>query len=652
MLTSLQQRMPKTTMEKEEQLAAWPAQALGLAVSASLSRAAGAGTDHQQQAAQQEPPGLSVCIECYQSATWLWGHKQQGPFVREVIVSFKRRPPEDLGASCPDKSTCRQGPLSKVTLAQQQDGLEDRELQQPESQGQGFSLRCSGGLDDTPGQVSAKDGKGWPETGLDRGTSLSCVPFSATPQVTGKLTKGILNKQVILEQLGAQAPIIEPVALTREQECEDATDAELSEEEEWADAIYTELSEDEWEDAIDTGLSEEEEWQDAIDTGMSQGTDALALPHECWVHYWVSSLGLKDNTGPREGPSCHSSVGREAAGEAADKLLRPSLAPVHPADTQLADSALLVAPKEEEHHTPFKHEEAEPPASSAPVEAARAAGAENQAPAPHGSTAHGPAQLDTAQFLGTDDLDEAVLVVQGLDKPPREMWGQEQSKDKVTGATATAEGAENLEAGMHSPTTNTLPLLDSAGYIRTEIVKRAWLMIQEPDQQLEEEWEQERSVDEVTAATARAEGPESPADAPHSPTVDNPPLLDMADSIRTEDVKKAWLMVQEPVQKPEENWEQEGSKDKMMTATARAAGAVSPALALHSPTVDNPPLLDMAKSVRTEHVKKAHPVVQRPFQEVKEQQDQKQSPAEAIARPAGRGYSLLASNSRGNHPSS
>ncbi|XP_056370136.1 uncharacterized protein LOC130265241 [Oenanthe melanoleuca] len=601
MLTGLRQRMPKTTMEKEEQLAAWSAQALGLAISASLSRDAGAGTGHQQQAVQQEPLGLSVHIEFCQSTTWLWGHKKQGPFVREVILSFKRRPPEDLNRSFPAKSAGRRGLLWKVTLAQQQDDLQDRELQQSESQGQCFSLRCCGGLNDTPGQM-------------------------------------------ILEPLGAQSPIIEPVALAREQECEDAIHAELSEEEEWADAIYTELSEEEaWEDAIDTELVEEEEWQDAIDTELSQGTDAVASPPASLVHYGVSSLGLEENTGPREGPSCCSSVGREAAGEAADKLLRASPAPVHPADAQLADSALLVALEEEEHHTPFKHEEAEPPASSALVEAARAAGAENQTPAPHGPTAHGLTQLDAAQTMGAEGVDKTVLV-QGLDKPPREMWGQEQSKDKVTGATAIT-GAENLEAGLHNPTTDALLLLDSADYIRTETVKRAWLMIQEPVHQPEEEWQQERSMDDVTAATARAEGLESPADALHSPTVDTPPLLDMADYTRTEVVKKAWLMVQEPVQEPEEKWEQKGSRDKVTTATARASGAESPAHAQHSPTVDNPALLDMDNCIRTEIVEKAHCVVpsKRPFQEVKEQQDQKKSPVEAIASPAGYGYSLLTS---------
>ncbi|XP_053788791.1 uncharacterized protein LOC128782455 [Vidua chalybeata] len=586
--------MLKTTMEKEEQLGAWPAQACGFVVSASLSDA-GARTGHQQQAAQQEPLGLSVCIECYQSATWLWGHKKQGPFVREIIVSFKRSPPEDLDGSCPARSTCRPAHLWKATQPQQQDGLEDREVQQPESQGQGFSLRCSGGLNDT-------------------------------------------SMQVMQEQLGAQAPIIKPVALIREQKHENATDAELSEEEEWADAIDTELSEEEeWEDAIDTEVSDKEEWQDTIGTELSQGIDAVGSPP---VHHRVSSLGLEDNTELREGPSFPSSVGRETAGEAADKLLRASPAP---ANAQLADSALLVAPKEEEHHTPLKHGEAEPPASSAPVEAARAAGAENQAPAPHGPTADGPAQVDTAQSMEAEGLDKAVLIVQGLDEPSREMWGQEQSKDKVTGDKATAEGPENLEVGPQSPTTDAPLLLNSADYIRTEIIKRAWLMIQEPVQELEEEWEQERSMDEATAATARAEGPESPPHAPHSPTVDTPLLLDMADYIRTDVVKRAWLMIQEPVQQPEEKWEQEGSGDKVTTATARADGPESPLHAPYSPPVSNPPLLDMAKYVRAEIVKKAHHLVQRPFQEVKEQQDQKQSSDEAIARPAGCAYSLLAS---------
>ncbi|CAN8219855.1 unnamed protein product [Coccothraustes coccothraustes] len=299
--------------------------------------------------------------------------------------------------------------------------------------------------------------------------------------------KVFLNKQVMQEQLGAQVPIIEPVALIREQECENATDAELSEEEEWADAMDTELSEkEEWEDAIDTEMSREEEWQDAIATELSQGTDAIGSPP---VHHWVSSLGLEDDTDPREGLSFPNSVGTEGAGEAADKLLRASPATVHPEDGQLAESAPVVAPEEVEHHTPLKHERAEPPGCT-PVEAARAAGADNQAPAPHGPTADGPAQLDTAQSMQAEGLDKSVLVVQELDELPREMWGQEQSKDKVT-----AEGADSLEVGLQRPTADATLLLDSSDYIRTEIIKRAWLMIQEPVQELEEERKQERSRD-------------------------------------------------------------------------------------------------------------------------------------------------------------
>lgn len=393
--------------------------------------------------------------------------------------------------------------------------------------------------------------------------------------------KGILNKQVMQEQLGAQAPVIKPVGLIREWECENATDAELSEEEEWADAMDAELSEkEEWEDAIDTEMSEEEDWQDAIATELSQGTDALGSPP---VHHWVGSLGLEDNADPREGPSYPSSVGREAAGEAADELLRASPAPGHPADAQLTDSALLVAPKEEEHHTPLKHEKAEPPASSAPVEAAKVAGAENQAPAPHGHTANGPAQLDTAHSMEAEGLDRSVLVVQELDEPPREIWGREQSKDKVTGNKVTAEGAENLEVGLQRPTTDAALLLDSADYIGTEIIKRAWLMIQEPVQELGEKWEQEGSRDKVRTATARAEGPESPAHASHSPTVDNPALLDMAKCIRAEIVKKAHHLVQRSFQEVKEQHNQKQSPDEAIERPAGCGYSLLASTVLNTP---------------------------------------------------------------------
>ncbi|KAF4804085.1 hypothetical protein TURU_010994 [Turdus rufiventris] len=188
-----------------------------MSVSASPSRDADAGSGHQQQqVSQQEQAGLLVHIECHQSPLW------HGSVLKEVIMSFKTRPSEE-----PDRS------FGAHSSPQQQDSLEDRE---PQSQEQASSLRHCRTLNVTPGQVSANDRLGQPETGWDRTTNLAWRISCTTPQqpqVTGRrFTEGTINHQVPLEQLGAQAASSKPVAWTKKQEYEDTIGPELSEGEE------------------------------------------------------------------------------------------------------------------------------------------------------------------------------------------------------------------------------------------------------------------------------------------------------------------------------------------------------------------------------------------------------------------------------------
>lgn len=60
----------------------------------------------------------------------------------------------------------------------------------------------------------------------------------------------------------------------------------------------------------------------------------------------------------------------------------------------------------------------------------------------------------------------------------------------------------------------------------------------------EEEWKQEKSMDKVIAAIARAAGAESPVHALHSPIVNNPPLLDTSEYIRHAVLGKGAIVIQ------------------------------------------------------------------------------------------------------------
>ncbi|XP_016160734.1 PREDICTED: uncharacterized protein LOC107604355 [Ficedula albicollis] len=80
----------------------------------------------------------------------------------------------------------------------------------------------------------------------------------------------------------------------------------------------------------------------------------------------------------------------------------------------------------------------------------------------------------------------------------------------------------------------------------------------------------------------------APKEGLSCPTDGVPLFLEHNVCIWTEVVKKAVLTVQRPFQYPEEPQEQEGSMDEM-----RAAVTESPAHVLSSPTVCDPPLLDM-----------------------------------------------------------
>lgn len=61
--------------------------------------------------------------------------------------------------------------------------------------------------------------------------------------------------------------------------------------------------------------------------------------------------------------------------------------------------------------------------------------------------------------------------------------------------------------------------------------------------------------------------------------------------------------------------------DKVTAVTARAAGAESPAHALHSPIVNNPSLLDTSESIRQAVMGKGAIVIQGPREQAEEQRN-------------------------------
>ncbi|KAL2294737.1 hypothetical protein Nmel_008482 [Mimus melanotis] len=612
---------------EEEWPAAEPAQADPVSVSASRSRDADAGTGHQQKASQQEQAGLSVHIECHQSPLW------HGPVLKEVIMSFKRRPSEEL-----DRSFQAHGSL------QQQHGLEERE---PQRQGQGSSLRHSGALNVTPGQVP-------------------------------------------LEQLGAQAASSEPVAWTKEQECEDAIGPELSERAEW-------------EDALDVQLSEEEVWANAVDTELCQGTDDIGSP---LVLRWVSSLGLQDNKGSppalKEGLSCPTDEGRIASGrpegsqdmecpldeedEGEDREGRATVTQTAQEEPSVVGEQGAAGPDQGQAFTytiPFSTfldalgEESQMWCRKAlsilqkALNAAQGKGEQKR----QRSTGSKEVLPEPTQSIRAEGLDKGHPVKQGPGQqlveaePDLELCTKEATEagkpagpvfrspsPTVIDALARERRTSIFESApwalprafspMHrrgeqeqqQPTAYAQDMPDTAWC--SEILSKTTAVIQGLKQTEEQEYV-EHSRDATTLALrARAAGAVSPAHAPYSPTADGLDLLDTALDTRDEFLSKAVIVIQGSEEHMEEQGDLEQSTGGGMRVTAPAEGTERPVHTVHSCTASVPVFLEHNDYIRTEVVKKA----MKPFQYPEEEQDQELSTEESTGAegPADRAQSLPA----------
>ncbi|RMB89067.1 hypothetical protein DUI87_34525 [Hirundo rustica rustica] len=155
----------------------------------------------------------------------------------------------------------------------------------------------------------------------------------------------------------------------------------------------------------------------------------------------------------------------------------------------------------------------------------------------------------------------------------------EHSGDVSAAVTPTSAGAESGAHESLSPSADEPLFLNAAEHMHTEVVKEAVLVAQRPLEEPEDPCEQKQSGDEEMGAKARAAEAESPAYVPHSPRADGLVLLDTAQSmaasaegtespghtvhsqtadaplflhhrdfLQTEVLKRAVLMVQEPLE--------------------------------------------------------------------------------------------------------
>ncbi|RMB92731.1 hypothetical protein DUI87_30877 [Hirundo rustica rustica] len=155
----------------------------------------------------------------------------------------------------------------------------------------------------------------------------------------------------------------------------------------------------------------------------------------------------------------------------------------------------------------------------------------------------------------------------------------EHSGDVSAAVTPTSAGAESGAHKSLSPSADEPLFLNAAEHMHTEVVKEAVLVAQRPLEEPEDPCEQKQRGDEEMGAKARAAEAESPAYVPHSPRADGLVLLDTAQSmaasaegtespghtvhsqtadaplflhhrdfLQTEMLKRAVLMVQEPLE--------------------------------------------------------------------------------------------------------
>ncbi|XP_056370024.1 uncharacterized protein LOC130265173 [Oenanthe melanoleuca] len=487
------------------------AQAGPMSVSASLRRDADVGTGHQQPQA-----GLaSVHIECHQSPLW------HGPVLKEVRMSFKRRPSEE-----PNRSFGAHG------SGQQQDGLENRE---PQSRGQGSSLRRSRALTDTPGQDSKRSSPA-PKEGL------SC-PTDERRGASGR-PEGSEVKECPLDE------------------------------------------EDEGEDGRATATPAAEEERCLVGEEAAGGPDpGQAFTYSIPFSTFLDILAEGSQMLRRKALNVLEKALIAAQGKEEQKRQDPtgSKEPV------LAESAQSIRAEGLDMEHPVKQGRGQQLAEAESVlELCRKEAAEARTPAGPPFRSPSPTVVNAlAQERRTSvfNSDPRALPSSFSAMHRRGEWEQQEylahSMDSPLAVRARAAEAVSLAHGPHSPTASGLALLDTALDMRDELLSKAKIMIKGSEVQSEEQGDLEQGTGRGMRVIAPGDGTERPEHTVHSGTADVPLFLEHNDYIQTEVDKKAVLTVQKSLQHPEEEQDQKLSTEE----STRAEGPADYAQNLSAPAV-------------------------------------------------------------------
>ncbi|XP_027563781.1 uncharacterized protein LOC113980761 [Neopelma chrysocephalum] len=242
---------------------------------------------------------------------------------------------------------------------------------------------------------------------------------------------------------------------------------------------------------------------------------------------------------PLEGPSSPTSVGTAVAAGAARELPSPAPAPLSPTEAEPAAPAPAGAAEQEEPQEPLIPEETKAEGSPSVGELVPSAGTESPVPAPQSPSESSQALLDMAELITTEILKKAELVMQGSEQQLEEQGDMEETTAAET--QETAAGIESPVPAPQSPSEGSQVLLSMAELVTTEILIKVELEIQGSSQELEEQEDLEQST--ATEMQERAAGTQSPVPAPRSPSEASQVLLDMAELITTEILKKAELEI-------------------------------------------------------------------------------------------------------------
>ncbi|XP_050166848.1 trichohyalin-like [Myiozetetes cayanensis] len=367
----------------------------------------------------------------------------------------------------------------------------------------------------------------------------------------------------------------------------------------WKDKRDPELSQ--VGDKTDKKQSQEEDYsaqelpqrEDGSEKKLSQWGDDVS--YNTWDKSWRQVNAGDAQTAAQDGPSSASSMAAAPAGAA----------------------------EEEEPQGPLAPEEEEAEGSPTFGEQVPSAGTQSQIPAPRSPSEGSEALLDTNQYITSEIVRKAVLVIQESSQQPKEEKNHEQTVDTDMVTTVPVEQTESPVPAPQSPPESSQALLDMVKLIITEIVQKAVLVFQGSDQQLEEQRVLEQST--ATLSPSTATGTQSLAPASHSPSESSEALLDTNQSIPSEIMRKAELVIQGSGQQPEGQRNLEQTTATETVAIVPAERTESPIPAPRSPSEGSEALLDTEHPISTEVRSEPELVFQGSGQQPEEQRNLEQT---------------------------